>query len=66
MPLFTHRVKRGKHALIICPNGHFYRGRYRKDQQQRLGTLARMGGCLCGLRPLWMGRIGKTSGCGSA
>lgn len=35
--------KQGKHALIICPNGHFYQGRYRKDQQQRLGSLARMG-----------------------
>lgn len=32
-----------KYALIICPNGHFYDGRYRKDQQQRLATLARMG-----------------------
>lgn len=36
-------TKKGKHALIICPGGHFYDGRYRKDQQQRLGTLARMG-----------------------
>lgn len=36
-------TSKGKHALIICPNGHFYDGRYRKDQQQRLGTLARMG-----------------------
>lgn len=35
--------KKGKHALIICPNGHFYDGRYRKDQQQRMATLARMG-----------------------
>lgn len=34
---------KGKHALIICPNGHFGGGRYRKDQQQRMGTLARMG-----------------------
>ena len=33
----------GKHPLIICPNGHFNQGRYREDQQQRLGTLARMG-----------------------
>lgn len=32
-----------KHALIICPNGHFGGGRYREDQQQRMGTLARMG-----------------------
>ncbi|MCM1079011.1 MAG: DUF4974 domain-containing protein [Bacteroidales bacterium] len=36
-------ASKGKHALIICPGGHFYDGRYRKDQQQRLGTLARMG-----------------------
>lgn len=34
---------RGKHALIICPNGHFGGGRYREDQQQRMATLARMG-----------------------
>ena len=34
---------KGKHALIICPNGHFGQGRYRKDQQQRMATLARMG-----------------------
>lgn len=34
---------RGKHALIICPNGHFGQGRYREDQQQRMATLARMG-----------------------
>ena len=36
-------TKKGKHALIICPNGHFGDGRYRKDQQQRMATLARMG-----------------------
>lgn len=36
-------AQKGKHPLIICPGGHFYEGRYRKDQQQRLGTLARMG-----------------------
>lgn len=36
-------ASKGKHALIICPNGHFGDGRYRKDQQQRMGTLARMG-----------------------
>lgn len=34
---------KGKKALIICPGGHFYDGRYRKDQQQRMATLARMG-----------------------
>ena len=36
-------AKRGKHAVIVCPNGHFGDGRYRKDQQQRMATLARMG-----------------------
>ncbi|MBQ9654577.1 MAG: hypothetical protein IJV38_00965 [Prevotella sp.] len=35
-------TKKGKHALIICPDGHWPM-RYRKDEQQRLGTLARMG-----------------------
>ena len=35
-------LKKGKHALIICPDGH-WPYRYRKDEQQRLGTLARMG-----------------------
>lgn len=36
-------ASKGKHPLIICPNGHFANGRYNKEQQQRLGTLARMG-----------------------
>lgn len=36
-------LSKGKHALIICPNGHFGHGRYREDQQKRMGTLARMG-----------------------
>ncbi|WP_071146272.1 6-O-methylesterase [Bacteroides ihuae] len=40
--IYTPNSK-GKHALIICPNGHFGGGRYREDQQQRMGTLARMG-----------------------
>ena len=35
-------LKKGKHALIICPDGHWPM-RYREDEQQRLGTLARMG-----------------------
>ena len=35
-------AKTGKHALIVCPDGHWPM-RYRKDEQQRLGTLARMG-----------------------
>ena len=33
---------KGKHALIVCPDGHWPM-RYRADEQQRLGTLARMG-----------------------
>lgn len=36
-------LSNGKHALIICPNGHFGEGRYREDQQLRMATLARMG-----------------------
>lgn len=36
-------LTKGQHPLIICPNGHFGDGRYRKDQQQRMATLARMG-----------------------
>lgn len=36
-------LAKGDHALIICPNGHFNDGRYREDQQLRMGTLARMG-----------------------
>lgn len=36
-------LSKGKHALIISPNGHFADGRYREDQQLRMGTLARMG-----------------------
>ena len=35
-------TKKGKHALIVCPDGH-WPYRYRADEQQRLGTLARMG-----------------------
>ena len=36
-PLISHHS-----PLIICPDGHWPM-RYRKDEQQRLGTLARMG-----------------------
>ncbi|MDR0989575.1 MAG: DUF3826 domain-containing protein [Prevotellaceae bacterium] len=35
--------KKGKHPLILCPNGHFADGRYNKEQQIRMATLARMG-----------------------
>lgn len=36
-------ITRGKHPVIISPNGHFADGRYREDQQLRMATLARMG-----------------------
>lgn len=36
-------IKKGKHPLIICPNGHFAEGRYNGNQQRRMATLARMG-----------------------
>lgn len=36
------KIKNKKYALIVCPDGH-WPYRYRKDEQQRLGTLARMG-----------------------
>lgn len=34
---------KGKHPLIICPNGHWQEGRYNADLQLRYGSLARMG-----------------------
>lgn len=43
---------KGRHPLIICPNGHFSNGRYGTVQQQRLGTLARMG-AICVDYDLW-------------
>ncbi len=43
---------KGKHPLIICPNGHFANGRYGEVQQQRLATLARMG-AVCVDYDLW-------------
>ena len=36
----------GRYPVVICPNGHWYEGRYNKDIQTRLATLARMG-CIC-------------------
>lgn len=45
-------TSKGKHPLIICPNGHFSNGRYGKVQQLRLGTLARMG-AICIDYDLW-------------
>lgn len=46
------KTKKGKTPLIICPNGHFTNGRYGAVQQQRLGTLARMG-AICVDYDLW-------------
>lgn len=45
-------TSKGKHPLIICPNGHFSNGRYGEVQQQRLATLARMG-AICVDYDLW-------------
>ena len=45
-------LSKGKHPLIICPNGHFQNGRYGKVQQLRLATLARMG-AICVDYDLW-------------
>ena len=39
---------KGKHPVIICPNGHFGQGRYRESQQVRCATLARMGAIVAG------------------
>lgn len=36
-------LTKGKHALILCPNGHWGGGRYNSDEQTRFATLARMG-----------------------
>jgi len=36
-------LTKGKHPLIICPDGHWSPGRERADEQTRLATLARMG-----------------------
>ena len=35
--------KQKKHPLILNPNGHFEKGRYREDHQKRCAMLARMG-----------------------
>lgn len=36
-------LSKGKHALILCPNGHWGGGRYNSDEQTRFASLARMG-----------------------
>lgn len=36
-------ASKGKHAVILCPNGHWAGGRYNSDEQTRFSTLARMG-----------------------
>jgi hypothetical protein len=36
-------LSKEKHALILCPNGHWTDGRYNSDEQNRFATLARMG-----------------------
>jgi hypothetical protein len=45
-------TRKGKQALIICPNGHFNQGRYNADLQKRYATLARMG-AICVSYDLW-------------
>ena len=40
--IYSYAPVKSKKPLIICPDGH-WPYRYRKDEQQRLGTLARMG-----------------------
>ena len=36
-------LAKGKHGVILCPNGHWGDGRYNSDEQNRFATLARMG-----------------------
>jgi len=36
-------LAKGKHGVILCPNGHWADGRYNSDEQKRFATLARMG-----------------------
>lgn len=50
--IYAPAKEKGKLPLIICPNGHFKDGRYGEVQQQRLGTLARMG-AVCVDYDLW-------------
>ena len=41
--LYQPAIIKGKIPAILCPNGHFGDGRYRKDEQIRCAALARMG-----------------------
>lgn len=41
-------ASKGKHPLILCPNGHWGGGRYNKDEQTRFASLARMGAVCVG------------------
>jgi hypothetical protein len=41
--LYRPLKQKGKLPVILCPNGHFGKGRYRDDQQYRCAMLARMG-----------------------
>jgi hypothetical protein len=43
---------RGGLPLIICPIGHWNKGRYNEDLQRRLSTLARMG-AICVTYDIW-------------
>ncbi len=56
LPLSGKKAKgadaKGRHPLIICPNGHFNQGRYNGDLQKRYATLARMG-AICVSYDLW-------------
>ena len=56
LPLTGKKAKgadtKGRHPLIICPNGHFNQGRYNADLQKRYATLARMG-AICVSYDLW-------------
>ncbi len=42
----------GSFPLIICPIGHWNKGRYNEDLQRRLSTLARMG-AICVTYDIW-------------
>ena len=46
------REGRGELPLIICPIGHWNKGRYNEDLQRRLASLARMG-AICVTYDIW-------------